>query len=58
MFENEVKIENLRMNKKKCIFMIFEMVTILVHLCMECMVHAGLLHTLVDSGCACLDPTP
>ena len=47
------------MNKKNVpIFMIFEMVTILVHLCMDWIVHAGLFHTLDDSGCACLDPIP
>ena len=38
--------------------MIFEMVTILVHLCTGWIVHAGLFHTLDDSGCACLDPNP
>ena len=43
------------MNKKKCIFMKFEMVTILIHLRKDWIV---LFHPLVDSDCACLDPIP
>ena len=49
MFENEVRIENLRMNKNVYLWD-FEMVKILAQ--------AGLFHALVDNGCTCLDLNP
>ena len=49
MFENEVRIENLRMNIN--VYLLdFELVKILAQ--------AGLFYALVDNGCECLDPNP